>query len=289
MASLNKREMALRTMYQHHGILHFQNMYSQSTLTKWNRVLDPVFKRLALQARSYVKPDELVELGILEEVMCKRLLNVISVLDPCPIFLHCHCFEIGGNCDASLKDFHELNGWHRDTSDPSVRSVRDCRPCSIYIYLSDVKSSDFGSFEVVPRYDKGPLKSNMNSCNITGDKGTCFLWNRDLYHRPNINRSAMKQRILKLSIQTNGWANSQIQQSEFRHALAILGKNNSALAYLLGSHFGNNLATTTMPYTRTGDLPRIKPIDCSEKTKVPTKAEKMLRRIKYQFDKALGF
>ncbi|KZN58356.1 hypothetical protein [Pseudoalteromonas luteoviolacea] len=288
MTSLNKREMSLRTMYQHHGLLRFQNMYSQATLTKWNRVLDPVFERLSSKARSYVRPDELVKLGILKEVMCNRLLNVISILDPCPILLHCHCFEIGGNCHENLFDFSGLDGWHREPSDPSIRSVRGCRPCSIYIYLTDVAHSDFGSFEIVPGYEEGLLKSNMKSCNITGNKGTCFLWNPDLYHRPNANRSPLKQRILKISIQTNGWANASIQLSEFKNALTILGDDDPALAYLLGSHFGNNQAIKTMPYTRTGDLPRIKPLDCSEKTQVPTKAETMLRRIKYKLDKALG-
>ncbi|WP_155731022.1 hypothetical protein [Pseudoalteromonas luteoviolacea] len=289
MITLDNRETALHSMYQEHGLLQFQNLYSRQTIDKWNKLLDPIFNQRTSTSRSYVESDELLELGILSQVMVPKLLNVISVLDPCPVFFHCCCFEIEGAQKQHHKFTSRLDGWHREPSDPRKKSVRGCRPYSIYIYLSDVNDADHGSFEIIPRYHAGPLKSNLTSCNIKGRKGTCFLWNRDLYHRFNVNRSPQRQRILKLSIQTNGWENASIQLDEFKGALSILGDHNPALSYLLGSHFKNNLSIKTIPHPRTGELPQVQPLDYSEKTLIPTKAEIMFRRIKHSVDKVLGF
>ncbi|ALU45845.1 hypothetical protein [Pseudoalteromonas rubra] len=277
----------IRTMYKQHGLLSLSNMYSKETIDDWNHRLDPLFNERATQKRSYVKADELLALGILEEVMSPKLMNTINLLDPCPIFFHCHCFEIEGNSSQNHIGFDELDGWHRDHSDPNIKSVYGCRPSSVFIYLSDVPSTNYGSFEIIPDYDSGPLESDLDCCNITGDKGTTFLWNRDLYHRPNVNSSPVRRRILKLSIQTNGWANSRIHLDEFKNALSALGDDNQALAYLLGSHFDNYQATLTMPHSQTAELPQVTSISSSTKTKIPNKAEVMLRRIRNKVDKAL--
>ncbi|MCF2859140.1 hypothetical protein L1286_16780 [Pseudoalteromonas sp. SMS1] len=289
MISLDKRESMLHTMYQEHGLLRFRNLFSTEKLAKWNRLLDPLFQQHCTQKRKFIETDELMALNILKEVMVPKLLNVISVLDPCPVFFHCCCFEIEGNQKDYHKHMKRLEGWHREHCHPRMMSVRGCKPYSIYIYLSDVTDTDSGSFEIIPRYHEGPLESNLNSCNIKGTKGTCFLWNRALFHRLNINRSSQKQRILKLSIQTNGWANPSIQHTEFQGARSLLGNDSPALAYLLGSHFKNNLSIQTIPHPRTGDLPQITPLYYSEKTTLPNKTKIVLRRIKHKVDEVLGF
>jgi hypothetical protein len=278
----------LHTMYQQHGLLNFHDMYSKDTIDAWNTLLDPLFQERAAQKRSYVKADELLALGILEEVMSPKLMNIINMLDPSPVFFHCHCFEIAGNCSQNHIGFDELDGWHRDYSDPNIRSIHGCRPCSVFIYLSDVPNTENGSFEIIPGYETGPLESNLNSCNITGNKGTTFLWNRDLYHRPNVNCSPIRRRILKLSVQTNGWANSRIHLDEFKNALSALGDNNPALAYLLGSHFNDNRSFATMPYSETADLPQVTSVTYSTKTHIPNKAEIMLRRIRNKVDRVFS-
>ena len=158
MITLDKREKSLHTMYQEHGLLQFQNLYSREAIGNWNKLLDPVFNQSTSTSRSYVESDKLLELGILKQVMVPKLLNVISVLDPCPVFFHCCCFEIEGKQKQHHKFTNRLDGWHREPSDPRKKSVRGCRPYSIYIYLSDVNDTDNGSFEVIPQVSHWPTR-----------------------------------------------------------------------------------------------------------------------------------
>ncbi|KZN29161.1 MULTISPECIES: hypothetical protein [Pseudoalteromonas] len=286
---LDKRELSLQTMYLKHGLLAFQTMYSQKTIDRWNHLLDPIFQSRKSEEPSYVQSNELLDLGILNEVISTKLLSAITVLDPCPVLFQCHCMEIDWDHIVSNNYYSDFDGWHRGERDPNIKSVYGCRPFSIYIYLTDVKHTNDGAFEVIPGYETGPLESNLSCCNLTGRKGTCFLWNRDLYHRLNEHNSSVKQRILKLSLQTNGWANSRVQLDEFKRARTILNGISPALSYLFGSHFNNNLSIKTIPFTRKGDLPQLKPLDYSAKTEIPSKASIMLRKFKNKVDQALGF
>ncbi|KID58725.1 hypothetical protein JF50_02325 [Pseudoalteromonas luteoviolacea] len=286
---LDKRELSLQTMYLKHGLLPFQNMYPQQIIDKWNGLLDPIFHDRQSPETRYVYSNELVELGILDEVLNNKLLSAITVLDPCPILFQCHCFEIDWSRAVNQTHCDLLEGWHKDHRDPNIKSVYGCRPFSIYIYLNDVKQTNEGAFEIIPGYATGSLESNLNYCNLKGRKGTCFLWNRDLYHRLHEKNGSTKQRILKLSVQTNGWAHSKARLDEFHQTRALLNNANPALSYLFGSHCNNNLAIQTIPFARKGQLPQIRPIDYSRKTHMPSRASVMFRRFKSKVDQALGF
>lgn len=221
--------------YQDYGVVDLRNIYQKSDIEKWNSVLDPFFKGESNE-RKYVKCNQLFELGILDQLLNKKLINSILTLEPNPVLFHCHAYEIPANKKINHIGFHEKDGWHRDFVSDKVPDLQSLNAFSIFIYLTDVEDESFGAFELLPSYFFGDDILFKPSRRFFGAKGTSFIWDRSLYHRPHPNTSKKSRRIIKLSIQSNGQSNTRINLDEFTN---VLGYENCSIfiKYLCGANY----------------------------------------------------
>jgi hypothetical protein len=196
------------------GIAGVECPYSSEILERWNRALDPLFAERTRENRSYVRADELLALGILEELFRFELRGLITAVMADAVLLHCHVYEIAPGRSRSHVRGLELRGWHRDLPARGPgRQVPDF--ASIFLYLSDV-GPDAAPFEAVRGGYEGPPRNGQRCISITGPPGTFFIWNRALLHRAAPNRAVGRRRLLKLSIQHNRSPNPSVVSPAFR-------------------------------------------------------------------------
>ena len=199
------------------GIADVSNVYSTGELRSLNGTLDAFFAERSSQPRSYAYSGDLLQLGILDQVLSAAVIRMFfDVLDD-PVLYHFHVYEIAGRSDKSHVFSDELDGWHRDPD--SVFESGEATHISFFVYLSDV-GPESGPFQFLPGRATGGFATGIPSVSQMGQAGTTFLWNRNFFHRAAPNRSAVRRRLLKISIQNNRFPSRHLAASHFVPAAA---------------------------------------------------------------------
>ena len=199
------------------GIADVGNLYSEDEIRSFNGVLDDFFAERASQPRSYAYSGDMLELGILDQVLSPAVVRMFfDVLDD-PVLYHFHVYEIAGRSDKSHIFSEALDGWHRDPD--SVGEPGRATHVSLFVYLSDV-GPDSGPFQFLPKRATGGFATGIPSVSQMGLAGTAFLWNRNFFHRAAPNRSAVRRRLLKISIQNNRFPSRHLAASHFAPTIA---------------------------------------------------------------------
>ena len=234
--------------YAKTGVLLPELEYSPQLIKRWKKLITEEYKSDQsgrAGGRKYVKSDRLYELGILDEILNDNLQSLILSIIPNPVFFHCHAYSIPNGENTNHIGFQEKDGWHRDYVE-SGPSELGGRAFSIFIYLTSVPNEDYGAFELIPSYFEGENIFAKKSLRFFGEPGFSFVWDRSLFHRPHPNRANVSREIIKLSVHSNGYANSRINDDEFTK-LKTLSKNKSNfINYLAGEEFSSNKSFT--PY-----------------------------------------
>jgi hypothetical protein len=213
----------LKTQLSQTGLVRLTPLLDAQQLQRWNQVLDPIFASQS-ESRRYATAEDLMRHGLLSDLFKPEVRALIDTLIPDSRVFHLHAYEIDAQKSKShIEGDNKLEGWHRDY---------DCRPSglnkeaefiSLFIYLTDV-AEDGGAFEICPT----PLRLIPQSLHrlvplrITGAAGTSFLFNRVFVHRASPNKSPVKRRVLKLSIQPAGFENKRINYPQFVKVRAAL-------------------------------------------------------------------
>ncbi|MFA6236630.1 MAG: hypothetical protein WC635_04810 [Bacteriovorax sp.] len=213
------------------GISQIECPFSEDTLNKWNQLLDPHFKSLKDQERSYATIVDLHKMGILEQFFSDELRSIIQNIMPDPTLISFHAYEIKGMNQKNHVFGDALNGWHRDIANLPGLKVNDLNFVSLFIYLSGVKEGD-GEFEIIQRSFDGPALDGDRSLKILGPTGTTFLWNRTLLHRACPNLSPQRRRVLKISFQHNYLQNEYINSDAYLKTRELV--RDPYLKFLLG-------------------------------------------------------
>lgn len=246
-----------------YGIIKVECPYSQETLNRWNKLLDPLFENQVNtgESRNYVKLDQLYSLGIFEEFFNPSMKNLIRYIMPDAVLYHFHSYEtLGQNQLSHTADFLG-DGWHQDGDALGILNPVAPHYLTVFIYLSDVLNPDNGPFEFLPEPPTSTLKfkNGLNSVQVLGKIGTTFIFNRSFYHRAVPNRSSVKRRILKASIQPYYLNNPFIIDEPFtRVRQALAHKNDQFLDFiLLGKYYEQNV-----------DLISLKPLPLNSKVNI---------------------
>lgn len=215
--------------YRTSGIVSLDLPRFTAVVPKWNALLDPLFAERCREPRSYVSSGDLASLGVLTELFSPDVCSVVHLLDPEACLYHCHAYEIAGGADEPHIGAEVLNGWHRDTDIPPGPSCRGADAFSIFIYLTPVPTIADGPFEFLPDRS-ATLTPGRPTVRMLGDVGTTFVWNRGYFHRANPNRSKVRRRVLKVSIQSARWPNAKRDAGDFRDAARVANRFVSRLA-----------------------------------------------------------
>ncbi|MGH3638715.1 MAG: phytanoyl-CoA dioxygenase family protein [Mycobacterium sp.] len=203
------------------GIADLTGMWPTHLVEQWNRRLDPLFAAADDQHRSYVGADALVSTGIFGELFNDPVRRLIAGIQPSALMYHCHSYEIAAAQTKSHIHAGAMQGWHQDDETLKHFTPRHPRYLSIFILLTPV-ADDSGPFEFQPAPPGGGLRPGGEVVRLVGSVGTAAIWNRSYFHRAAPNRSIVRRRILKLSIQPASLANDRIGLDEFRNAFANL-------------------------------------------------------------------
>jgi hypothetical protein len=226
------------------GIADVSNVYSIGELRSLNGTLDPFFAERSSQSRSYAYSSDLLKLGILDQVLSAAVIRMFfDVLDD-PVLYHFHIYEIAGRSDKSHIFSDELDGWHRDPD--SVFEPGAATHVSLFVYLSDV-GPESGPFQFVPGRATGGFATGIPSVSQIGPAGTAFLWNRNFFHRAAPNRSAVRRRLLKISIQNNRFPSRHLAASHFAPIVAERKDASPWHQILLGAFQGKEAPTVSKP------------------------------------------
>jgi hypothetical protein len=218
-----------------YGVALFSPIYNQHCINKWNEKLDCFFKHEVSVNRNYVRADQLHTLGILESILNKDLQDLISSLMSDAVLYHCHVYEIEGEQKSShIHADNGLDGWHRDEDCLYAVEKNQLHHFSMFVYLSDVADEN-GPFQIAPLSAFDNLKRNTPSLRITGQRGTCFLFDRTFLHRATPNQSITRRRVLKLSFQNKGLFNDRIFLPEFTEVKESLIETNSDISHWFGA------------------------------------------------------
>jgi hypothetical protein len=161
--------------------------------------------------------------------------DVLFSLMPDPVLYHCHAYEIPGNSRASHVFGESNDGWHRDAD--SVFIPEDATHLSIFVYLSDVREED-GPFEFVLQRPDTPPRNGSPIVSMIGAVGTSFVWHRSYYHRAAPNRGPGRRRLLKVSIQRNGFTSTELGQPWFSEVIRDASLDNQEDGCLFGRFQG---------------------------------------------------
>jgi len=234
----------VRRILSTNGIADVSNVYSTGELGSLNATLDPFFAAQASQPRSYAYSGDLLQLGILDQVLSPAVIRMFfDVLDD-PVLYHFHVYEIAGRSDKSHIFSDELDGWHRDPD--SVFEAGEATHVSFFVYLSDV-GPESGPFQFLPGLAAGRFATGIPSVSQMGQAGTAFLWNRNFFHRAAPNRSAVRRRLLKISIQNNRFPSRHLAASHFAPAAAARKDASPWHQILFGSFQGKEAPIVSRP------------------------------------------
>jgi hypothetical protein len=218
-----------------YGIAVVDDIYSVNELALINSVMTPLFQKRSGEARSYVRPDDMMEAGILDRLLSPAMRDVLLSVVPDPVLFHFHAYEIAGKSNRSHIFADQLGGWHRDPD--SAYFAGDPTHVSVFVYLSDVAEED-GAFEFSPHRPDHPLRSDSPVVKMTGPVGMSFAWHRSFYHRASPNRGPRRRRLLKISIQPNSFPSVHLGKEFFRKAIDQVPAGDPLMDMLLGRYQG---------------------------------------------------
>ena len=159
------------------------------------------------------------ELGIMDEVLNPRMMDLLFSIIPDPVLYHFHFYEIAAKQEKSHIFSENLLGWHRDP-DCTFRAS-DPTHLSIFVYFSDVGPDD-GPFEFVPNLATENLSSGAKVASMQGPAGMSFVWHRRFFHRAAPNRGSRRRRLLKISVQNNEFKSAHLKRPFFRNWIDIV-------------------------------------------------------------------
>jgi len=217
------------------GIVAVSDIYSVADLAVINTAMDPIFASKAHEARSYVRPDEMLDAGIFHRVLSRKMKDVIFSIVPDPVLYHFHAYEIAANSPTAHILGERLGGWHRDTDSQFFEDR--LTHISIFVYLTDVGELD-GPFELSPHSPDKLLRSASPVISMTGPGGTSFVWHRSYYHRAAPNSGPRRRRLLKISVQPNCFTSHHLGNEFFQRVRAEVPAGNVETDLLLGRYQG---------------------------------------------------
>jgi len=198
-----------------YGVALLDNLFQASTIEKWNTLIDKQSMEFGSEARSYISADELLQLGILSELLTEPLLSTIEALMPDALLYHCHYYRIPGNQTTThIHAKNGLKGWHRDDDCFYGWEPKRFHFISYFLYLTPVREAS-GPFEIAPIAMNEPLRNGARSTKILGDPGCNFIFDRTFWHRATPNMSSEERRVIKLSFQNSYLPNDKIDLPEF--------------------------------------------------------------------------
>lgn len=222
--------------YKEFGVLDLGVCFSESQIQKWKKNLHSEYSEDTSGrdgGRCYVDAAKLDDLGILSEIFTEEMKFIITALEPNPIFFHSHAYAIPHSQKKNHIGFHQSAGWHRDHVESGF-SENDTSAFSLFIYLTDVEEEGDGVFELIPKYIEGEQCYGKKSLRFFGKKGTAFIWDRRLFHRPHVNSNDVSREIIKISVHSNGYPNSRISNNEFS---SLQEHQDSFISYISGKYF----------------------------------------------------
>ncbi len=218
------------------GAVRLKPIYSDAELSEINSKINPLFSEKAAENRSYVRSDELLELGLLSKILSPTVVGLFKSVVRDPVLYHCHIYEIKAAQRVPHINGQKLQGWHRD-SDSFTKDPRLNECLSLFVYLSDVDEEN-GPFELIPDQFFGRLKAQSPSNKLLGPAGTTLLWNRTLWHRACPNVSKTRRRLLKFSFQPLTLKNPHLSSPIFKKLSNELRNSDPELSHLFGSEVG---------------------------------------------------
>jgi len=197
--------------------------------------MDPILNSRLEERRAYVHPDELKEIGVLDQLLCGPMRAILFSIMPDPVLYHCHVYEIAAN-DTRAHIFAEtLAGWHRDGDSELIKN--DITHVSVFLYLTDVGAAD-GAFEFSPKDPTAWLLSSTPCVTVTGPAGFTFAWQRSFYHRASPNRGPTRRRLFKISIQRNAFPSLHLKNKHFQKVMEMTPPGDPQMDLLLGRYQG---------------------------------------------------
>jgi len=213
------------------GLVMLPDIYTVNDLAELNAAMNTLFASRQDQKRSYVRPDDMMALGILDLVLSPAMLDVLFTIMPDPVLYHLHAYEIEAGCSQPHIFANQPGGWHRDMDSAYFRD--DPTHVSVFVYLSDVGPDD-GVFEFASQEPEAALMRGAPAMSLTGSAGLAFAWHRSFYHRAAPNRGPRRRRLLKISIQRNEFPSVLMEKDYVRRMLAEVPAGNPKLDVLLG-------------------------------------------------------
>jgi ectoine hydroxylase-related dioxygenase (phytanoyl-CoA dioxygenase family) len=217
------------------GIARVPDIYAVAELAEINAALNPAFKEKSGEARSYVLPDDMVKLGILEKILSPSMQDVLFSVMPDPVIYHLLASEIAGGNSRSHIFAEKPGGWHRDPDAAYIPG--DPTHVSLFVYLSRVGPND-GALELAPQDPTTTLRPESAVISMAGGAGLSFLWHRSFYYREAPNSGPRRRRVIKISIQRNEFPSANLKQPAYASAFKTLPAGDARLDVLLGRFQG---------------------------------------------------
>ncbi len=245
------------------GISALPALFTPDEIATINSKIDPLLSSRSAERRSYVHPDEMLELGIMNLIFTERMKDVLFSIMPDPVLYHCHVYEIAANATQSHIFSDNLMGWHRDPDSQYVAG--DPTHVSLFVYLTNVGDDD-GAFEFVPMVPPTKwLHNGTPYVAVKGPAGYSFAWHRNYYHRASPNRGPVRRRLFKLSIQRNSFPSAHLKNPHFTKLLADFPAGDVKFDLLLGRYQGKAAPQIAAP-----PQPAVAPIATNGKLNLST-------------------
>lgn len=261
------------------GIANVPNLYTPQDIERINCRSDEIFEHMGHESRSYIKIDVMNEINVLNLIFNQATLDLLFSIVADAVLYHCHIYEICGGNNKSHIFSESLQGFHTDVD--SEWHPDDPSHVSLFVYLTDVQAES-GPFEFIPKPPTQWLTGSTPVATMTGPRGAAFVWNRSFYHRAAPNRSNVRRRLLKLSIQHNSAPSAHINDQAFQAVRAAsVTEGDPRLATLFGEHQGGHtpaFSAPAMPIIERVHSTRMLNLSSAELTKVNIKAG--IKRIK---------
>lgn len=270
------------------GICNVEPIYTPQQIAEINRVADPIFASRKEQARSYVYADEIGRSGMLPLILSKNMRNCLLSVMPDPVLYHMHIYEIAENQNQPHIFADNLAGWHRDPD--SENGGREATHVSIFVYLTDVGIEN-GPFEFIPQSSFLWLRKNTKYVSMLGKSGSSFVWNRNFYHRAAPNRSGVRRRLLKISIQNSRFISKHLSNEHFKSLIAGTEEGDVMLDMLLGRYQAKGIEPPMLSAEEPVLFSEVEPnskINLSNKYLLECQARMIVRSIRHRIN-SYGF